>query len=118
MAQNTNGLMKKTKSQLIEIILRKDSVEQECRTEINNLNEIIKKQESNIKSINKNYNDYKEEIAKKLLDKENLIESMKSQFDDYTTTIAELKEQSKYYKRYSIILCIVCVILAFSFLLW
>lgn len=118
MAQNTNGLMKKTKSQLIEIILRKDSVEQECRTEISNLNEIIKKRESNIKSIDKSYNDYKEEVAKKLLDKENLIESMKSQFDDYTIEIAELKEQRKYYKRYSIILCIVCVILAFSFLLW
>ena len=118
MAQNTNGLMKKTKSQLIEIILRKDSVEQECRTEISNLKEIIIKRESNLKSIDKSYNDYKEEVAKKLLDKENLIESMKSQFDDYTTEIAELKEQTKYYKRYSIILCIVCVILAFSFLLW
>ena len=118
MAQNTNGLMKKTKSQLIEIILRKDSVEQECRTEISNLKEIIIKHESNIKNIDKSYNDYKEEVAKKLLDKENLIESMKSQFDDYATEIAELKEQRKYYKRYSIILCIVCVILAFSFLLW
>lgn len=118
MAQNTNGLMKKTKSQLIEIILRKDSVEQECRTEISNLKEIIIKRESNIKSIDKSYNDYKEEVAKKLLDKENLIESMKSQFDDYTIEIAELKEQRKYYKRYSIILCIVCAILSLSFLLW
>ena len=53
MAQNTNGLMKKTKSQLIEIILRKDSVEQECRTEISNLKEIIIKRESNLKSIDK-----------------------------------------------------------------
>lgn len=118
MAQNTNGLMKKTKSQLIEIILRKDSVEQECRTELSNLKELIIKRESNLKIIDKSYSDYKEEVAKKLLDKENLIESMKSQFDDYTIEIAELKEQRKYYKRYSIILCIVCVILAFSFLLW
>ena len=118
MAQNTNSLMKKTKSQLIEIILRKDSVEQDCRTDISNLNKTIKDYEVHIKAINKRYNDYKEEVAKKLLDKENLIESMKSQFDDYTIEIAELKEQRKYYKRYSIILCIVCVILAFSFLLW
>lgn len=118
MAQNTNSLMKKTKSQLIEIILRKDSVEQDCRTDISNLNKKIKEYETHIKVFNKSYNDYKEEVAKKLLDKENLIESMKSQFDDYTIEITELKEQRKYYKRYSIILCIVCVILAFSFLLW
>ena len=43
MAETTNNsLMKKTKAQLIEIILRKDEVERECRTEISNLNKKIK----------------------------------------------------------------------------
>ena len=42
MAEISTGLMKKTKAQLVEIILRKDEVERECRTEISNLNKRIK----------------------------------------------------------------------------
>ena len=34
MEENNKGLMKKTKAQLIEIIIRKDAVERECRDEI------------------------------------------------------------------------------------
>ena len=45
MAEPNNGLMKKTKAQLIEIILRKDEVERNCRTEISNLSEKLKKLE-------------------------------------------------------------------------
>lgn len=115
MAESNNGLIKKTKAQLIEIILRKDEVERECRTEISNLNKKIKDYDTNIESMTEQSKKDKLIIDKQAVlinEKENLIEDMKSQFDIYVTEVAEAKEKCFIYKNYIKNLSIVCVILA------
>ncbi len=116
MAELSTGLMKKTKAQLIEIILRKDDVERECRTEISNLNQRIKGYDADIKGMTKQVKADKSIIDKQasmLIEKENLIEDMKSQFDISATEVAEAKEAVNTYKRYINILSIACATLVF-----
>lgn len=116
MAEITTGLMKKTKAQLIEIILRKDEVERECRTEISNLNKRIKGYDADIKGMAKQTIIDKSIIDKQanmLIEKENLIEGMKSQFDISATEVAEAKEDICIYKRYVKALSITCATLVF-----
>lgn len=116
MAEITTGLMKKTKAQLIEIILRKDEVERECRTEISNLNKRIKGYDADIKGMTKQAKADKSIIDKQanmLIEKENLIEGMKSQFDISATEVAEAKESINTYKRYINVLSIACATLVF-----
>ena len=115
MAESNNGLMKKTKAQLIEIILRKDEVERECRTEISNLNKKIKDYDADIKSITEQLKEDKDVIYKQasmIIEKENLIEDMKSQFDISSTEVAEVKEKCFIYKHYIKTLSIVCAAFA------
>ena len=119
MAEISTGLMKKTKAQLIEIILRKDEVERECRTEISNLNKRIKGYDSDIKGMTKQITADKSIIDKQanmLIEKENLIEGMKSQFDISATEVAEAKESVNIYKRYIKALSIACATLVFALL--
>lgn len=116
MTEITTGLMKKTKAQLIEIILRKDEVERECRTEISNLNKRIKNYDADITGMTKQIKSNKSIIDKQasmLIEKENLIEGMKSQFDISATEVAEAKEAVNMYKRYVNILSIACATLFF-----
>ena len=116
MADISTGLMKKTKAQLIEIILRKDEVERECRTEISNLNKKIKDYDADIKSITEQLKEDKDVIYKQasmIIEKENLIEDMKSQFDISATDVAEAKEAINIYKRYIRALSIACATLVF-----
>ena len=114
MAEISTGLMRKTKAQLVEIILRKDEVERECRTEISNLNKRIKGYDADIKGMTKQVKADKAIIDKQanmLIEKENLIEDMKSQFDISTTEVAEAKEAVHMYKHYIKALIIVCAAL-------
>ena len=116
MADISTGLMKKTKAQLIEIILRKDEVERECRTEISNLSKKIKDYDADIKSITEQLKEDKDVIYKQasmIIEKENLIEDMKSQFDISATGVAEAKEAICVYKRYIKALSIACATLVF-----
>ena len=115
MTEYNNGLMKKTKAQLIEIILRKDEVERECRTEINNLNKKIKSYDADIKAMIEQSKENKSIIDKQanmLIEKENLIDDMTSQFDIFATETAEAKESACIYKYYIKILSIACAVLA------
>ena len=115
MAEISTGLMKKTKAQLVEIILRKDEVERECRTEISNLNKRIKSYDADIESMTEESKADKFIINKQantLIEKENLIEDMKSQFDIFATKVAEAKETIYIYKHYVKALSISCVALA------
>lgn len=115
MAEISTGLMKKTKAQLIEIILRKDEVERECRTEISNLNKRIKGYDADTEGMIEESKANKFIINKQanmLIEKENLIESMKSQFDIYATEVAEAKEAIYMYKHYVKVLSITCAALA------
>ena len=114
MAEISTGLMKKTKTQLVEIILRKDEVERDCRTEINNLNKKIKDYDADIKYITAQLKENKfiiDKQANTIIDKENLIEDMKSQFDISATEVAEAKEAVCMYKHYIKALIIVCAAL-------
>lgn len=114
MAEPNNGLMKKTKAQLIEIILRKDEVERNCRTEINNLSEKLKIYDSDVKLMKnqiKEDNTVIDEQANLIIKKAKLIESMQSQFDISATEVAEAKETINQYKDYVKSLKITCAFL-------
>ena len=117
MAESNNGLMKKTKAQLIEIILRKDEVERECRTEISNLNKRIKGYDADITGMTKQVKVDKHIIDKQasmLIEKENLIEGMKSHFDISATELTEAKEVVYMYKHYVKVLSIACAAFAIA----
>lgn len=117
MAEINTSLMKKTKAQLVEIILRKDEVERECRTEISNLNKKIKDYNAEIEIITERSKTYKSIIDKQastLIKKENLIEGMKSQFDISATEVVKARETVYMYKRYVKILSIACAALAIT----
>ena len=120
MKENTNkGLTKKTKSELIEIILRKDEVERECRAEISNLNKRIKGYEFDMKDMIEQQKEDKSIIDKQanmLIEKENLLDGMRSQFDISAIEVAEAKELANKYKYYTINLSIVLTILAAAFI--
>ena len=117
MAEFSTSLMKKTKAQLVEIILRKDEVERECRTEISNLNKKIKDYNTDIECITERSKTYKSIIDKQasmLIKKESLIEGMKSQFDISATEVVKARETVYVYKRYIKVLSIACVALAIA----
>ena len=114
MAESNNGLMKKTKAQLVEIILRKDEVERNCRTEISNLNEKLKFYDSDVKLMKNQLKADKtviNEQANVIIKKTNFIESLKSQFDISATEVAEAKETVRMYKDYVKGLSIICAVL-------
>ena len=115
MAEISTGLMKKTKAQLVEIILRKDEVERECRTEISNLNKRIKGYDADMEGMTEQSKADKSIIDKQasmLIEKENLIDGMQSQFDIFATEVTEAKEVVYMYKHYIKILSIACAALA------
>lgn len=116
MAETNNGLMKKTKAQLIEIILRKDDVERECRDEINNLKNRIKNYDADVEGMNKRIKDDNNIIKQQvdlIAEKENLIDELKSQFDISSTEVAEAKEAVELYKSYIVSTFIVSIIVIF-----
>ena len=115
MAEISTGLMKKTKAQLVKIILRKDEVERECRTEISNLNKRIKGYNADIEGMTEQSKVNKSIIDKQasmLIEKENLIDGMQSQFDIFATEVTEAKEVVYMYKHYAKVLSIACAALA------
>ena len=114
MAEISTSLMKKTKAQLIEIILRKDEVERNCRTEISNLSEKLKIYDSDVKFMKnqlKEDNTVIDKQANLIIKKAKLIESMQSQFDISATEVAEAKETVRMYKDYIKGLSIICAVL-------
>ena len=116
MAETNNGLMKKTKVQLIEIILRKDDVERECRDEINNLKNRIKNYDADVEGMSKRIKDDNNIIKQQadlIVEKENLIDELKSQFDISATEVAEAKEAVELYKSYIVSTFIVSIIVIF-----
>lgn len=115
MEENTNkGLTKKTKSELIEIILRKDDIERECRSKINNLKEDLADYKERYEQAINHLNDGKYIIDKQkeiIIKKENLISDMQSEFDTAATEVAEAKEKITKYKLYVKGLSFICIIL-------
>ena len=117
MEENTNkGLTKKTKSELIEIILRKDDIERECRSKINNLKEDLADYKERYEQAINHLNDGKYIIDKQkeiIIKKENIISDMQSEFDTAATEVAEVKEEIAKYKLYVKSLTGACIVLIF-----
>lgn len=115
MEENTNkGLTKKTKSELIEIILRKDDIERECRSKINSLKENLADYKKRYEQAIKHYKDAKYIVDKQkeiIIKKENLISDIQSEFDTAATEVAEVKKEITKYKLYIKGLSFICIIL-------
>ena len=82
--KTSNSLMKKTKAQLVEIILRKDEVERNLRKDINDLCDSLDKIKSEKELLENKFetlqNDYREE------------------YDEKASYIQELKDKTEKYK--------------------
>lgn len=82
--KTSNSLMKKTKAQLVEIILRKDEVERNLRKDINDLCDSFDKIKSEKELLENKFetlqNDYREE------------------YDEKASYIQELKDKTERYK--------------------
>lgn len=85
--KTSNSLMKKTKAQLVEIILRKDEVERNLRKDINELCDSFNKIKSEKELLENKFetlkNDYREECDKNA---------------SYIQCIQELKDKAERYK--------------------
>lgn len=115
MEENINkGLNKKTKSELIEIILRKDDIDRECRSKINSLEKDLADYKERYEQAINHLNNGKYIIDKQkeiIIKKENLIDDMQSEFDTAATEVAEAKEETSKYKLYIKGLSVICIIL-------
>ena len=82
--KTSNSLMKKTKAQLVEIILRKDEVERNLRKDVNELCDSLDKIKSEKELLENKFetfqNDYREE------------------YDEKASYIQELKDKTERYK--------------------
>lgn len=58
-AVENNSLMRKTKAQLVEIILRKDSIEKNLRADIKDIEKELEHKRNDLKLINNDYNSLK-----------------------------------------------------------
>lgn len=58
-AVENNSLMRKTKAQLVEIILRKDSIEKNLRADIKGIEKELENKRNDLELINNNYNSLK-----------------------------------------------------------
>lgn len=103
------ALMRKTKAQLVDIILRKDNIECSLRNDI--------------KGIENTLNNYKEKLAEannQLNIKNNDYDTLKAEFestcDEDASVICDLKETIKH--NYSVILKLyVCLVVSFAIIL-
>ena len=99
-AVENNSLMRKTKAQLVEIILRKDSIEKNLRADIKDIEKELEHKRNDLKLINNDYNSLKNDYH--------------SVCDDRVTIEYELnsviKKQKVFIWLLAIILCISIVL--------
>ena len=99
-AVENNSLMRKTKAQLVEIILRKDSIEKNLRADIKDIEKELEHNRNDLKLINNDYNSLKNDYH--------------SVCDDRVTIEYELnsviKKQKVFIWLLAIILCISIVL--------
>ena len=135
MAETNNGLMKKTKAQLVDIILRKDDIEVKLRNEIkaikeeiDNKNDYIKSKEQCIDDLSCciEDRDYRLQLNADLIKakKEELskvnkqLSDIKEDYDTYATKITELVDNIMFYKKAVVVLSIFIIIeLCFLFII-
>ena len=95
-AVENNSLMRKTKAQLVEIILRKDSIEKNLRADIKGIEKELENKRNDLKLINNGYNSLKN-------DYHNIC-------DDKVTIECELNSIIKKQKMFIWLLAIICCI--------
>lgn len=108
--KTTRSLERKTKKELIEIILRKDSVERDLRETNKNLIEDKKKCENDIENQEKEF----VEISNKYND---LNEDYQNCCDENATLICHNKKYKKQRNSLATLLCVMIAMLMFSLIL-
>lgn len=104
--KQNNSLMRKTKAQLVEIILRKDNIEKNLRADINGTNSILNE-------IKNKYNNLEEHY-------DSLNYDYRDMCDEKTFIECELSNKIKFIRKLSIglIICIIIIaILSILFLI-
>ena len=97
--KSNNSLMKKTKAELVNIILRKDDVEKQLREEMASRDEVI---DGNVKTIAEQA-DHITSLTRKIDDFEN-------QCDIFATNIAELEMENNAFKKSNILFIAIAII--------
>lgn len=98
-AVENNSLMRKTKAQLVEIILRKDNIEKNLRADINGTN-------STLNEIRNKYNSLEEHY-------DSLNYDYRDMCDEKTFIECELNNKIKFIRKLSIglIVCIIIIVI-------
>lgn len=122
----SKGLMRKTKQELVDIILRKDDVEVQlqkqvkaCQEELEQVKQVnqnysleIDKLERDAKFSNIAYNTLHEdkvELAKTLAEKEEIISGLEDLVEEHQLTLIEQTKRNHFYKNWAIVVTIIAI---------
>ena len=122
----SKGLMRKTKQELVDIILRKDSVEVELQKQVKACQDDLEQ----VKQINQNYsleidklekdakfsniayntlNEDKVELSKTLAEKEEIINGLEDLVEEHNLNLIMQTKRNSFYKNWAIVATIVAI---------
>lgn len=110
MTTNTNGLMKKTKKELVDVILRKDDVERKLSEEITRLTDDREALKDQCKIVNTKVANLK--LENSVLNQQ--VEEFKKVHDEYASNIQELMS-SRFNWRFVALLSLVTLMVSLIF---
>lgn len=93
-----SSLMKKTKAQLVEIILRKDEVERNVRKELKEAEEFASQKIKDYNALNEIHVKYVEDLAKANYSIKTMQEEYREQCDEHASERQELIDKVNRYK--------------------
>lgn len=93
-----SSLMKKTKAQLVEIILRKDEVERNVRKELKEAEEFASQKIKDYNALNEIHVKYVEDLAKANYSIKTMQEEYREQCDEHASERQELIDKVNKYK--------------------
>lgn len=93
-----SSLMKKTKAQLVEIILRKDEVERSIRKELKEAEEFASQKIKDYNALNETHVKYVEDLAKANYNIGMMQEEYREQCDEHASERQELIDKVNRYK--------------------
>lgn len=93
-----SSLMKKTKAQLVEIILRKDEVERNVRKELKEAEEFASQKIKDYNALNEIHVKYVEELTKANYSIKTMQEEYREQCDEHASERQELIDKVNKYK--------------------
>lgn len=122
----SKGLMRKTKQELVDIILRKDDVEIQLQKQVKACQEELEQ----VKQVNQNYsleidklerdakfsniayntlNEDKVELAKTLAEKEDIISGLEDLVEEHQLNLIEQTKRNHFYKNWAIVATIIAI---------